>query len=52
MCGSRRISRRRVRVPLRGRAPVEVSAEVCADCGEQYFSLETMRELDRARGLA
>jgi hypothetical protein len=38
----------RVSVEHRGRRSI-VDATVCTNCGEQYFSLETVRGLQRPR---
>lgn len=50
-CGSKRVRRERVSVELRdGRTIANVEAEVCADCGERYCDLETMRRIEVAAG--
>ncbi|MCK4341456.1 MAG: YgiT-type zinc finger protein [Phycisphaerae bacterium] len=49
-CGSQRIQSQRVSVRLRdGRKMTGVKADVCAACGERYFDLEAMRQLEAER---
>lgn len=43
MCGSKRVARKTVEVKTKRRKPVFVEADVCPDCGEQYYDLEAMR---------
>jgi YgiT-type zinc finger domain-containing protein len=50
-CGQRRVSRQQVNVALRNGRTVQVPAEVCAACGEQYFDLDAMRSIEAAAGL-
>ena len=46
-CRSIRVQSKRVSVRLRdGRKVTGVRAEVCAACGERYFDLEAMRQLE------
>lgn len=46
-CGSSRVESKRVSVGLRdGRKVTGVRADVCAACGERYFDLEAMRQLE------
>jgi len=50
MCGSKRVGRQRVTVRLKnGRTILDVEAEVCAACGERYYDLAAMRQLEAAR---
>jgi len=50
MCGSRRVQRRILSVKLDERLTVEdVPVDQCANCGEQYFDPEALRQISAAR---
>jgi YgiT-type zinc finger domain-containing protein len=49
MCGSKRVTRQSVEAELRNGKSVIVEADVCQNCGEQYFDLDAAAEIDRAR---
>jgi YgiT-type zinc finger domain-containing protein len=50
-CGSKRVARRRVSVSRRdGRTVAKVEADVCAACGERYYDLEAMQQLEAEKG--
>jgi YgiT-type zinc finger domain-containing protein len=49
VCGSKRVRRQRVSVRLRnGQTITGVEADVCPNCGERYYDLETMHRLEAA----
>jgi len=50
ICGSRRIARKKVTVRFRdGRRSTFVMADVCPDCGEQFYDMTAMEQLTRSR---
>jgi YgiT-type zinc finger domain-containing protein len=49
VCGSRRIQRRVVPAEIEGGRTVDVEADVCPDCGEEYYDLHAMQAIDSAR---
>ena len=52
-CGLTRVRRQRLSVRLKnGRTVNDVDAEVCAACGERYYDLVAMRELEAAAARA
>jgi len=50
MCGSKRIRRQAVAVPLGDGRSQTVEAEVCPRCGERYFDRAAMQALEAAAG--
>lgn len=48
MCGSRRISRREITVPIRrGTAECRVEADICRQCGEGFLDSTAARKISR-----
>jgi YgiT-type zinc finger domain-containing protein len=49
MCGSRSVRRQRVEVHLRsGKVVRDVEADVCPKCGERYYDLDAVRQVEKA----
>jgi YgiT-type zinc finger domain-containing protein len=47
VCGASKIIRKKVTVERpAGRGSVEVTADVCTNCGERYFGLPAMRAME------
>lgn len=47
VCGSKQITRKLVKVRRRGRPDFQVTAEVCANCGERFYDLAALAALER-----